>query len=193
MRWLLAIPRHAADMEGNLVGQDLHLGLGRPTDDTERIAAVQTVLARLQAAVLTAWAGATWEWMHGPDTVPRVVEAVARRSAAHVPSAEGGSDDHYGPMGYLLARAGVWQLAFSVEVHAVWRGDWHVAVEPRLRVVRLFGLITSHRLPGSREFDAPTATALSAVLRQVVQEHGSAARIVPGNPHWQRPELLVFP
>lgn len=180
-------------MDGNLVGHDLRLGLGRPPDDAARIAAVQGVLATLHTAVSAAWAGAAWEWMHGPDTVPRVVAAVARRSAAHVPSTEGGSDDHYGPLGYLLARAGAWQLAFSVEVHVAWRGDWHVAIEPRLRIVRLFGLLTSHRLPGSRELDAPTAAALSGVLRQVAQARGPAASIVPGNPHWQRAELLVFP
>lgn len=180
-------------MDGNLVGQDLRISLGRPADGTARVAAVQGVLATLHASVSAAWTGAAWEWMHGPDTASRVVGAVCRRSDMHVPSTEGGSDDHYGPLGYLLARAGTWNLAFSVEVHAAWRGDWHVAVEPRLRIVRLFGLITSHRLPGSRELDAPTATALSGVLRQVAQAHGPAARIVPGNPHWQRAELLVFP
>jgi hypothetical protein len=180
-------------MDGNLVGQDLHLGVGRPADAPARLAAVQAVLDTLHAAMTAAWPGAAWEWMHGADTVPRTVEAIARRRAAHVPSPEGGSDDHYAPLGFLRADAGAWRLAFSVEVHATWRGDWHVAIEPRLRVVRLFGLITSHRLPGSRELDPATAMALSGVLRRIAQAHGQTASIVPGNPHWQRAELLVFP
>ncbi len=180
-------------MDGNLVGHDLHLGLGRLEGAAAMVMAVKAALDVLHSAVSTTWPGAAWEWMHGPDSMPRVVEAVARRIANHVPSTEGGSDDHYGPLGYLLARSGGWQLAFNVEVHAAWSGEWHVAVEPRLRSVRLFGLLTSHRLPGSRELDAATATALSGVLLRVAQAHGAAARIVPGDSHWQRPELLVFP
>ncbi|MBL8858744.1 MAG: hypothetical protein JNL28_09580 [Planctomycetes bacterium] len=174
------------------VGKDLSIELNGPPDESGESAEVRAMMAALQTAVVAAWPGAVWQYTHGNDTVPRVIAALAKRVAAHKPDPERGSDRYYGPLGHLVAHASGRTLVFGVELHAEWRGPWRLVIEPRLRR-RLLGFITSDRIPGSRELDGPTATALSSVLSQVTAQGGESARLIAGDRHWQRTATLVFP
>lgn len=174
------------------VGKDLSIELEGAPDESGHCTEVRAVMDALQSAVVAAWPGAAWQYMHGPDTVPRVIAALARRVAAHEPDPERGSDRYYGPFGHLIARASGRTLVFGVELRGEWQGRWRLVVEPRLRR-RLLGFITSDRIPGSRELDGPTATALSGVLSRVTARFGESARLIAGDRHWQRTATLVFP
>lgn len=170
------------------MSQDLHVTLAA----RDRLDEVRAALAELHAAALAQWPGAEWNYLHGPATVPRVVAAVEQRVAAHVPDPEGGDGRFYGPFGSLIARAAGRTLVFRVELRGAASGTWQLVVEPRLRR-KLLGFISSDRIPGSRELDSPTASALRAVLMRVAELHGARARLAPGDPHWQRTAVLVFP
>lgn len=176
----------------NLVGHDLHLTLRPPQGATGLVDEAHAALTNLKNAVGAAWPQPVWVWMHGPQSLPNVVAAMVRRVDGHMDGPESNDGGYYGPLGHLIATAAGRTFAFAVDLHGRWRGDWYLAIEPRLRR-RFLGFITSDRIPGSRELDPATATALNEVVHQILAHHGANARTVPGNTHWQRSEILVFP
>lgn len=180
-------------MDPLLIAQDAQLLMPGPPDDAGVMtAAVVRVVAALESAVVAAWPGAAWAWMHGPDTLPRAVAALARRVAGHVPDPEGGDGSYYAPLGGLIAAAGGHRLVWRVDVHAAWRGRWGVAIEPRLRRTLLW-ILDSDRIPGRHELPEATAIELDRVVRTLCALPGCEATTVPSNPHRQRTAILVFP
>jgi len=178
-------------MSDSLVAKDLHVPLlAKPDERAAVLAEIQQRIAAIHAAVTATWPGTDWQWRHGHDTVPRVVAAIANRAASNESTAES-SDAWYGPCGELVVRSSGHTVVWKLDVHATWRRPWHLTIEPRLR--RNWWLFTSDRIPGTRELAPALARSLTEVMGRMLADCGPDARCVPGNSHWQRNEILVFP